>query len=108
MKWYGQIGFEEESVQTSPFNYTPPKIVERNYYGDVLRNKRTNDTSQIVTDFNLSNQLSVLSDPFLMEHLTKIVYVTFLNAKWKVKSAEIQYPRIILEIGEVYKEEEED
>lgn len=108
MKWFGQIGFEGESEQTSPFDYDPPKIIERNYYGDVLRHKIANDTSNIVTDFKITNQLSVLSDPYLYKNLTKIVYVTFLGSKWKVGNVDIQYPRIIIDIGETYKEESDE
>lgn len=108
MKWYGQIGFEQDAEQSEPGIWEAPQIVERNYYGDVLRNNKKNDSSQIVTDFTVSNQLSVLSDHFLSSNLHKIIYVTFMGSKWKVNSVEIQYPRIILEIGGVYKEESDD
>lgn len=108
MKWYGQIGFEAESENTAPGVWDPAEIIEKNYYGDILRNYKKNDTSQIVTDFTLSNQLSVLSDAFLTQNLQKIVYVTFMGSKWKVNSVEIQYPRIVMEIGGIYKEESDE
>lgn len=108
MKWYGQIGFEQEAENVKPGFWEPAEIFERNYYGDVLRKKISHDNSQIVTDFNISNQLSVLSDEFLNTNLHKIVYVTFMGAKWKVNSVEIEWPRVILDIGGVYKEESEE
>lgn len=108
MKWYGQVGFEQEAERVKPGIWEPAQIIERNYYGDVLRKKISHDTSQIVTDFNISNQLSILSDEFLNTNLNKIIYVTFMGAKWKVNSVEIEWPRVILDIGGVYKEESED
>ena len=108
MKWFGQIGFEVDAENTEPGVWEPTEIVERDYYGDILRNSKRNDTSQIVTDFNISNQLSILSDPFVMGNLHKIIYVTIMGSKWKVNSVEIQYPRIVLDIGDVYKEESDD
>ena len=105
MKWYGQIGFEEDSIETAPGIYTSA-IVERNYYGDVLRHRKSFDTSQIVTDFNISNQLSILSDEYLRENLHKIVYVTFSGAKWKVNSVDIAWPRLTLDLAGVYKEKD--
>lgn len=106
MKWFGQIGFEIEAINVEPGVWEPEEIVERNYYGDMLRNSKKNDQTQIVTDFTISNQLSVLSDPFLVKNLQKIIYVTIMGSKWKVNSVEIQYPRIIMDIGGVYKSEE--
>lgn len=103
MKWYGQIGFEEDAVKTAPGVYSS-SIEERNYFGDVLRHRKSFDDSKIVTDFTISNQISVLSDEYLRENLHKIVYVTFMNAKWSVSSVDIQWPRLILDIGPVYKE----
>ena len=108
MKWFGQIGFEADSENTEPGIWEPTVVVERDYYGDILRNSKRNDTSQIVTDFNISNQLSILSDPFVMQNLHKIIYVTIMGSKWKVNSAEIQYPRIVLDISDAYKEESDD
>jgi len=108
MKWYGQIGFEQEAENTEPGIWEPNTIVERNYYGDMLRNRTKNESNQIVTDFTISNQLSILSDPFLVQNLQKIIYATIMGSKWKVNSVEIQYPRIILELGGVYKEESID
>ena len=105
MKWFGQVGFEEDSYKVAPGIYES-RIIERDYYGDVLRHKKTFDNSQIVTDFNISNQLSIVSDEFLAQNLHKIVYVTFMGAKWRVSSVDIQWPRLILEIGSVYKGKE--
>ena len=106
MKWFGQIGFEyDELVEPGVHE---PKIVVRDYFGDLLKTNWRNDSSNIVTDFNISNQLSILSDPFILENLHKIVFVTFMNAKWRVSSVDIQYPRLTLTIGELYKDEDNE
>ena len=51
MKWYGQIGFEEDAVKTAPGVYSS-SIEERNYFGDVLRHRKSFDDSKIVTDYH--------------------------------------------------------
>ena len=104
MKWYGQIGFEEDAVEVAPGMYEPPSIVVRNYFGDVLRHRKSFDNSQIVTDFNISNQISVLSDEYLRENLHKIVYVTFNGSKWRVNSVDISWPRLTIDLGGAYKD----
>lgn len=103
MKWYGQIGFEEDAVEVDPGIYSS-RIVERNYFGDVLRHRKSFETSQIVTDFNISNQLSILSDEYLRENLHKIVYVTFNGSKWRVTSVDISWPRLTIDLGGAYKD----
>jgi hypothetical protein len=35
-----------------------------------------------------------------------MLYVEFMGAKWKISNVEVQYPRLILTIGEVYNGEQ--
>lgn len=104
MKWFGEVGYAVE-VDEGDGVYRND-IVTRNYYGDILRNsKQDASNQQINNNFRINNQISVVSDPFLMENFHKIVYVTFMGTKWKVASVDVQYPRLILSIGDVYKTE---
>ncbi len=105
-KWYGEIGFEEDSVETEP-GIWESEMIRKNYYGDILKRSKRFEDSQIVQDFNISNQISVFSDEYLAHNLHKIRYITFMGGKWKVTSADVEWPRIILSIGGVYKEVEE-
>lgn len=101
-KYYGVIGFAN-TKETSPGVWTE-EITERPYMGDVLRfNKRYEARSDEVNDnININNQISIVGDPFAYEHFAYLRYVEWMGVKWKVSSVEIQYPRLILNIGGVY------
>lgn len=100
-KWYGKIGFES-TVEDTPGVWVE-KIEERPYFGDVLRNfRRWQNGEYLNDDLNVSNQISVVADPFAYQNFHSIRYVEFMGARWKVSSVEVQYPRLILEVGGVY------
>ena len=97
-KWFGKIGFCE-TVETEPSVYEE-RMTERDYYGDMLRNTRRLQSAENVNDnVALSNQLSVIMDPYAQEHFSDIRYVTLYGGKWKVTDAEVNYPRVTLTLG---------
>ena len=101
-KWYGAIGFGiEEKIRPG---VVKEMIKERSYYGDVNRLSRRLQIGQDSTnpDISVSNELSVLADPFANENFQSIRYVTFMGTKWTVSSVEVQYPRLLLTLGGVY------
>lgn len=100
-KWYGKIGYGV-TEETSPGVWTE-EIVERQYYGDIIRNLRRLETSDQVNDnVSVSNEISIVSDPYAFENFHSIRWVEFMGAKWKVSSIEVQYPRLVLSLGGVY------
>lgn len=100
-KWYGKIGYAE-TVETER-GYWEENITERSYYGDVLRNSRRIQASEGTNDnVNVSNQLSVIADPYANENFHAMRYVEFMGTRWKVTDIEVQYPRLVLTIGGVY------
>lgn len=105
-KYRGKIGFVKSEKTTDPNRpgkAMPKVVVERNYYINVLSVTRRRDTpDQINDEFKITNRLSILMDPFVRENFRTIAYVEYLGVKWKVESAEIQYPRLILNIGGEY------
>ncbi len=105
MKWFGKIAFSNQSeVEPGVWEDVP---VERDYFGDILKTyKRDNNSSTSNPDLTFSNQLSVVADPFLLDSFDKILYVTFMNSKWKVDSVELQYPRMTLTFGGLYKKDD--
>ena len=101
-KWHGVIGFGvEEKIRPGVVKET---IKERSYYGDVIKLSRRLQIGQDSTnpDISVSNELSVLADPFVNENFQSIRYVTFMGTKWTVSSVEVQYPRLLLTLGGVY------
>ena len=104
-KFYGKIGFIE-TEETAPGVWTP-NTIERYYYGDLTRNHKRWDNSQNVNDnITLQNEISIVADPYVMDHFQSIRYVEFLNSIWKVTAVDVQYPRLVLSIGGVYNGEQ--
>ena len=103
-KWFGIVGYGI-TVETKPGVWTE-ETVERDYYGDLIRNSRRLQSSseKVNDDLTISNQLSIVSDPYAYENFHSMRYVKFMGAKWKVTDVEVQYPRLILTLGGVYNE----
>ena len=100
-KFFGPIGFAEPA-ETTP-GVWEEAITERYYYGDLIRNvRRLQSSDKVNDDINVSNEVSIVADPFANENFHSMRYVEFMGAKWKITSVEVQYPRLILTIGGVY------
>lgn len=100
-KYYGTIGFAT-NIETSP-GVWEDQITERQYFGDLIRNTRRLQTAdKLNDDILISNQISILGDPYIYDNIYAMRYVTFGKAKWKISNVEVQYPRLILEIGGLY------
>lgn len=100
-KFFGKVGFAE-TEETAPGVWTP-KVVEREYFGDLTRNIRRYDSAaQLNDNLNVVNEISIVSDPYACQNFHSIRFVEFMGAKWKVMTAEVAYPRLILTIGGVY------
>lgn len=100
-KYYGKIGYAiTEEVKPGVWK---KKITEREYFGDVIRNTRRLQSSGNLNDnIVVSNEISIVADPFANENFHSMLYVEFMGAKWKISNVEVQYPRLNLTIGEVY------
>ena len=104
-KWFGKIGFAE-TVETSP-GVWEEEFVERNYYGDVIRNtRRLESTSYLNDNINIANEISIVADPFANENFHAMRYVEFMGTIWKISNVAVQYPRLILTVGGVYNAEQ--
>ena len=100
-KWYGNIGYAD-LVETSP-GVWEEHITERSYYGDVIRNtRRLQSTEHLNDDVNVSNELSIIADPYAINNIHSMRYAEFTGAKWKVSNVEVQYPRLKLTLGGLY------
>lgn len=100
-KFYGAIGYAEVG-ETSPGVWTET-MTERTYCGDILRNTRRLETGESINDnVNVNNIISVVSDPYITEHIFAIRYIRWMGTLWKVTNVEVQSPRLLLTIGGVY------
>ena len=102
-KFFGNIGYATQ-VETAP-GVWEDSIVERQYFGDLNRNMKQNQSSDTLNDnIMVSNEISILADPFANENFHLMRYVEFMGTKWIISSVEVQYPRLRLTIGGVYHE----
>lgn len=100
-KYYGKIGFAE-SVESAPGVHIE-KIVERNYYGELVRNsRRLQSANQLNDNINISNEISIVADPYADKNFHMMRYIEFMGTKWKISNVEVQPPRLILTAGGVW------
>lgn len=100
-KWFGKIGYAVTG-ETDP-GVWEDTIIEKNYYGDLISDKRKRQSSGNVNDnINLANVISIIADPFVIENCSHMAYAEIMGVKWKITEVEVQYPKLILTIGGVY------
>lgn len=102
-KFFGRIGYAvNDEIRPGVW---ADKVVVREYYGDVIRDTRQYQTSDSLNDnLNVSNQFSIVADPFAYENFHTMKYIEYMGTKWKISNVEVQYPRLILTAGGVYNE----
>ena len=100
-KFYGVIGYGD-TVEVEP-GIWEDQIVEHEYYGDLIKNTRKLESSGgINDDINIMNNISIVADPYANKNFNNMRYVTFMDTKWKIKNIEVEYPRLIFTLGDVY------
>lgn len=100
-KYYGAIGYAE-TVETKP-GIWKEQITERMYSGDLLRNsRRFQSADKLNDDINISNELSIVADPYANQNFHLMRYAEFMGTKWKITDIEVQYPRLRLTLGGEY------
>lgn len=100
-KFFGPIGYaESKEIRPGVFQDV---ITERYYHGDITRNtRRLQSTDKVNDDIEISNEISIVADPFANGNFHAMRYVGFMGAKWKITSVEVAYPRLRLTIGGVW------
>lgn len=100
-RWCGKVGFIV-TEETSP-GVNKEVAVERTYYGDLIKNyRRLQSSDKLNDDVTISNEISIVADPYARENFHAIRYAEFMGTKWKVSSIDVQYPRLILSMGAIY------
>lgn len=101
-KFYGTVGFVK-TVESAPGVWTE-QIVERKYYGNVISRTRSLQSNGVNDNINISDEISIVADPFANENYFAIRFVEYMGAKWKVQSISVQFPRLNLSLGGLYNE----
>lgn len=100
-KFYGPVGYGE-TVEKQPGVWVD-EIVERNYYGDIIRNTRRLESSDKINgDISVNNSISIVADAYAQNHFFAIRYIKWAGTYWLVSEVEVKSPRLILRLGGVY------
>jgi hypothetical protein len=100
-KFFGSIGYAE-TTETAPGVWTEV-VTERNYFGDELKNTRRLEAGENLNDnLVINNTISIVADPFALQHFHTMRYVQWMGASWKITNVDVQRPRLILTIGGIY------
>jgi hypothetical protein len=100
-RFFGRVGYGF-TVEEAPGVWVD-EIVEHEYYGDVIRNARNiREGENLNFDLNIQNSISIVADAYANDHFFAIRYVEWAGVLWTVPSVEVQSPRLILRVGEVY------
>ena len=104
-KFHGKLGYGITG-ETKPGVWVD-QIIEKDVVGDFIKNTRQLENSGGVNDnININNSISIVADPYVTENFHLIKYVKFMGTAWKVRTAVVQYPRIILTLGGEYNGEQ--
>lgn len=100
-RFFGRVGYGE-SVEGAPGVWAD-EIVEREYFGDVIRDARNlRPGENLNPDLSVQNSISIVADAYANDHFFAIRYVEWAGTLWTVSSVEVQSPRLLLRLGEVY------
>ena len=100
-RWYGEIGYAE-TEETSP-GVWEEVIIPRHYSGDMNSLSRAiRNVGGINDNVEIGMELSIVSDPYAMSHFSNMRYVEYMGIKWKIRNVTVQYPRLVLSLGEEY------
>lgn len=100
-RFFGRVGYGEQS-ETSP-GVWGDIITEYSYYGDVIRDTRQlRAADKVNDDLSVQNTISIMADEYANDHFFAIRYVEWAGVLWTVTQVEVQRPRLLLSLGEVY------
>lgn len=112
MKYYGKIGFmytEETDPVRRPGIFEEVKV-EKRYSGEHVSpfSGSWRSGSKLNDDKTISTKISILADPFAQQHFNDIRYVWWLGKTWEVSNVEVQFPRLVLNVGDLYNAPEDE
>ena len=100
-KFFGKVGYGF-SEETAPGVWRD-RMVEHEYYGDVIRDTRiTRDGDKVNDDLTIGNSFKIVADKFAWENFYAMRYIEWMGSLWKIKEVEVQTPRLLIRVGGVY------
>lgn len=99
-RFAGKVGFVTYT-ETSP-GVWEEVTTEKQYYGDLLRNTRRYEGTNMNKDLTINNEVSILCDAYAYANFPYCKYVTLNGVKWTVTNITIDRPRMQLTLGGIY------
>lgn len=100
-KFYGNVGYGH-SEETSQ-DVHQEKVIELPYRGDIKKDDLYIDNKQeINSDLRVSQLISIVMDPYAVEHYFNVRYVLWQGVRWNVTSVSVESPRLVLRLGDKY------
>lgn len=103
MKFHGVIGYAyQEETDTSVWTEV---YVEKHVYGEIMRYSTRNDKGEDINDnLSFSNRVRIVADPFAREnfHMMKYIRMSPVGPAWAVKSVDVEFPGLIINLGGEY------
>ena len=100
-RYYGKVG-SGTSVETKP-GIWEDVIVEKPYFGDVVRNiRQLREGEHVNGDLSVNNSISIVADAYANANFMNIRYVEWVGTLWTVSDVEVRSPRLLLTLGGVY------
>ncbi len=101
-RFFGIIGYVDGQVESSP-GVWDEQVVERSYFGDITRDTRKNpDGENLNKDISVGNLISIVADTYANENIIAMRFVEWAGTLWTISEVEVQRPRLLLRLGEVY------
>lgn len=102
-RFFGRVGYGTSLEDDDESGVWTDTIIEHSYYGDVIRNMRNlQQKDKVNFDLSVQNIISIVADAYANEHFFAIRYVEWVGVLWTVTNVEVQSPRLLLTLGEVY------
>jgi hypothetical protein len=102
-RFHGNVGYGVTAESPPGSGVWKDTITEIPYFGDIVRTIRRSQAGEVINNtISSSNSISIVADAYANENFSAIRYVVWQGTKWTVPSVEVQAPRLILSLGEVY------
>jgi hypothetical protein len=100
-RYFGKVGYGT-SVEKKP-GVWEDVIIEKPYFGDVLRNiRQLREGERVNGDLSVNNSISIVADAYANANFFAIRYVEWAGTLWTVSDVEVRSPRLLLTLGGVY------
>ncbi|ADD80917.1 gp026 [Rhodococcus phage ReqiPepy6] len=109
-KFCGVVGYANAVESPLGSGIWVDQVVERKYYGDVVRTARSlREGENLHDDITVSNSISIVADAYARNHFINMLYVQWSGARWVVSNVDATSPpRLVLQLGGIYNGETPD